>query len=519
MSAAPASAVLNRMPLIRSDEVVHLALPIARAPAFGLPVLLLLSFLTACAGPRQPGSSAPNPPTSVVPITTAAHTRSLDEARTLLGKDACDPAARLLNRQSPPSAASPALAETRYLLARCYERQGRLSAAFSVYELLALTPGGPRDDSLAQLRELRQRPDLMGPRGGVTGIMVQASALPSNQELEAWMTRLADAGVTTLIVEVGSSQRSTDSRRSRAQAAGVYFQTTLAPVLRDVIGEVIPLGHRHHMRVFSAVCLDQMEWIEPHFGWNDMSYDLARHVLTPSAQLDLFNPAFREYLNGFLADLAQTGVDGMLFRFAGRPADGFSGYAAAAFEREFHTSLEPLKILTPTRPGAGDSATVPRNERTSGVSPQYWRWVGWKTRQHIKVLETLVKAGRRNTPGLQFALELHQESITDPMKALIQYGEDLLEAKQSSVQFLVIPGSPSVSGSASERGSAEPNGAQRAGEPTVLISRARELLGGVDRLWITGRGNGRVFQKPIRSTMDRAATLPADVGLIYDERR
>jgi hypothetical protein len=381
-------------------------------------------------------------------------------------------------------------------LARCYERQGRLSAALRLYERLALTTGSLyRQDAQERIVALRQRSDL-AIRSEVNGVLTQANSLPSSDKLESWMSGLAGAGITTLILDTCVGQRSTSPGRSLAYPVGVYFRTTLAPMLRDVLGELTAIAHRHGILVFSTACLDRMDWIEPDLGWNDTHYDTARRTVAPSSHLDLFNPAFREYLNGLLTDLAQSGVDGIVFRFGSQPTEGFSRYAADAFEREFQIRLDPTTVLRPAAPDAGA-----RNGSGASMSPEYWRWVGWKMRERMKLLESFMQSLRRKMPALQFALEMHAESVTDPVTALVQYSEDLLDVRRSSVQFVLIPVSASPQASNTHGG--------KQNSLALLVARARDLLAGLDRLWIIRGGDGHVSR----------ATLPPEVGVISDERR
>ena len=93
------------------------------------------------------------------------------------------------------------------------------------------------------------------------------------------------------------------------------------------------------------------------------------------------------------------------------------------------------------------------------------------------------------------AREFHQESVTEPVKALVQYSEDLLDARRAA-DFVLIRSGPSLT--------------------PAMLQKTRELLGGLDQVWIArqaGSGRGRVVIPDVRA--DRNA-LPAEVGLVYD---
>jgi hypothetical protein len=480
------------------------------ASGLHLSVVLLVGLLSACSGIRSAGTEAANRPSPAVSIAVAAQARSLFEARTLLDQDRCDSAARLINRTGAASLGSPSLAEARYLLARCYERQGRLSHALAAYESMASSSSGlDREEVRASIARLRVRPDLASP-AGASGVLIDPASLSSKGQLDTWMRQLAGAGATMVIVEAAATPARDPLRGSlRGSSGGVYFETALAPVLRDVIGELLPTARRHGIRVFSALYLDRMDWVMPSSGWHDAQYDVERRDLTMSGQLDLFNPAVREYVSRLLADLAQTGTDGILLRFAGQPMGGFSRHAAEAFERDFHKVLEPTSMLMPL-PTTQDIAAASRQEGKRAPSPDYWRWIGWKARERINILERVAAETRRQAPMIQIGLELHPESITAPLTALVQYGEDVLEAKRSSVQFLVIR-----AGASNHRSSNGPR-AERMGEATIgLLTMAREVLGSLDRLWIIRPDTRPLSQGPLRS-VEPPGMLPSELGLILD---
>ncbi|HKW86692.1 MAG TPA: hypothetical protein VJM82_06460, partial [Nitrospiraceae bacterium] len=224
----------------------------------------------------------------------------------------------------------------------------------------------------------------------------------------------------------------------------------------------------------------------------------ARRKLRPSPNLDLFNPAFQEYLTGFLTDLADTGIDGVLFRAdapLGLP-EGFSSHGLAGFEHDFGIRLDPSKLFArsdQTGPSPRSLEPQARQEHP----PEFWRWVGWKARGTLKVLDQLRRAMRQHSPRLQFALEVHPETVTAPVEALAEYGEDLLEAKRSRFDYYLL-------------------GAQHAAVQSV-VKRLIELLGGADRIWVAAplpEGDLAGLGERLRPTADRASRAKG-IGVMY----
>lgn len=277
-----------------------------------------------------------------------------------------------------------------------------------------------------------------------TGVFLAPTSIPLGPELEPWVQSLADRGVTMVLLDIGTregmGQRGGDASMI-GTGGGVFFRTGWARTERDVFGELIPVAHLAGISVFAATSLRRMNWVDPTLGWVDRSYDPVRAQVRLSPFLDLFHPAFHEYLVGLLTDLAATGIDGLLFRNDSPlgPTDGFSQFAIRGFEHDFHIRADlaklaplPASALDPSgRPAAIDAA---RGQETR----EFWQWAGWKARETLKVMVRLRRAMLAQAPALQFAIEIHTEAFSDPLTALVQYSEDLLEAKRAGFQFFLL---------------------------------------------------------------------------------
>ena len=262
----------------------------------------------------------------------------------------------------------------------------------------------------------------------VNGLVVSPARVPAGHELPNWLADVRSRGLTLLLVEVGA-------RNAKGQASGpdqyggVSFRSGWAPTVRDVFGELIPVARQHGVAVFAVVSVRDMSWVDPTLGWMDRFYDVQHREVRLSPYLDLFHPAFQEYLIGLLTDLAETGIDGVLFRNAPAlgPYDGLSTFALRGFQRDFSRALDPAELFL-AAPG--------ENER-SKFRPEFWQWMGWKARERVNILERFVRAMRLRNPHLYVALEVHREAVMKPVTALVRYAEDLLESKRRFDFFLL----------------------------------------------------------------------------------
>ncbi|MGH7181302.1 MAG: hypothetical protein ACREJN_04925, partial [Nitrospiraceae bacterium] len=73
------------------------------------------------------------------------------------------------------------------------------------------------------------------------------------------------------------------------------------------------------------------------------------------------------------------------------------------------------------------------------VTPDAWRWAGWKTRTYLGFVAQLTRQLRQTRPALLAAVVVHERAIFSPVDALTEYGEDVLETKQRGLHIIVQP--------------------------------------------------------------------------------
>ena len=497
-------------------------------------------LLSGCAWPslfkRTPSVPPPSP-------TIQAQTRLLNDAQDQLQRGRAREAVQLLRSLIDSYPRSPFLPEMRWTLARAYEKSGNLEAAVEEYKRIIVTDEASRSGKGRYVEEARRRlialePNLEPARRKakeITAILIQPNHLPPRAELPQWLKHLAETGVTALILEAASKpatqqsllQTSSPSGEDRPSSpAGVFFRTQWAPVLDDYVDQVVPLAHEQGLSVFGALALRRMSWLEPPAGWADWAYNPVHQKVERSVALDLFHPGFQEYLTGLLGDLADTGIDGFLFRADSPmgPNDGFSPFALDGFRQSFGIELHPSTLFIRSEEKASVHATMKKGREfpdRSRYAPDFWRWAGWKTREQLQILSRVKDAMRGRSPNLTFALELHPEAVYDPVHALVHFTEDLLEAKRAGFEYI-------LTGDDNGRVVSRLSGSQRSSLANVANKEAStspldhliDLLGDARRVWIARSfpsGDLSTLSRHLNPRADRV-NLPKQIGLVYVER-
>ena len=135
-------------------------------------------------------------------------------------------------------------------------------------------------------------------------------------------------------------------------------------------------------------------------------------------------------------------VDGIVF-LADLPSglyDGFTPYSMKTFHQSFQVRLNPGSLFLNGH--AGQQMRTRSNSENHkapfSLAPEFWRWAGWKTRQRLTVLQHLIEQVHKHQSELQFGLEVHPDSLENPLRALATYSEDILEANQKSFAFFFV---------------------------------------------------------------------------------
>jgi tetratricopeptide (TPR) repeat protein len=424
---------------------------LTRLPLSILSALLAGCLWTACAKPHTPGTL----PSSADP-SVEAENRLWADIATSQSEGRHEVAIRTLRRLLVVYPKSPRKAEGHWRLGQSLERAGDLTAAVSEYQTLLemeplLIPTNSFQTLATQrLDELRRQGIAPQPRAqGQTALLISPASLASLPHADSWMRKMRASGVTVLMLDVSCdalcSERvravPSEEEQSAHAKTGVLFATVHAPVVRPLMNSLVSEAHRAGLSVVAVIDVLRAPWLEGRADWQTSVFDPRNRTIRPWATLDLLNPSVHSHLVAVLSDLTKADIDGLLIRTRSRNSFAYEiGEAAlAGFQAQYHENSTDVTQALMNSASSGRAVPPPpqEGETKEQAAGTLWHWVGWKARQELDALAQLRRTLQQERHGLRVILELHAEAASEPLFALVNYGEDVAEASRRGFDILL----------------------------------------------------------------------------------
>lgn len=249
--------------------------------------------------------------------------------------------------------------------------------------------------------------------------------------IDAEMKRLKESGIDTVIFRVFHNKGDRYHRVApSALPAGVYFKTSHAPVVADILPEIIRLAHKNGLKLFAWMTTRYADYgIEDKKDMLCKGYDLRSRTFYRCKGLDIFNGEALRRINAIYSDLADNDIDGVLFQddLALKHNEGFGDYAINAFKRETGLVIDAKALYN----GDGWQGGV-------AYTPLFWQWAAWKNRRLLDVAEGARISVRKKRPAAKFAINLMYESVTNPANSLAWLSQSLAKAVKAGFDYYSI---------------------------------------------------------------------------------
>ena len=402
----------------------------------GTAILLFLFIVGGCAKRHiTPATILTPPAASQGDPAHDAQSRLLKEAYRAFVQERYASAAVFFYRYVDIATESPRLAETRWWLGRTYEKLGDYVAAMSEYRMVATgqlehQANGRSYEShaLRRLDELRRtHVDRRNDKAKKVALRISAREVPAGASLAAWFMELVQSGVTALIIDP-TPDRVSDT----ADVHGKSFQT------------VIDEAHRAGLLVWLTQDVHQGSGITLEPEWMGLTVGNGKGEWIPTNRPDVSHPAYQGHLESMARILSLAGWDGLVLTVRLSPgfSDEFSKESFGTFAALHGTNLSPEEVFSLR---SGGSVGRERHEL-------YWRWIGWKAQSYVKFAVRMRNMMKDANPTAVLLVEIHQSTVSDPLKGLERYGEDLAELNaQAGGAVIVRRDSPGGLGEAFEQ--------------------------------------------------------------------
>jgi hypothetical protein len=412
--------------------------------------------------------------------------------------------------------------EGRWLLAQAYDRVGEWEAARNQYRTLVGTGNGHRyqADAKLKLKEIqRLLEQFKMPPLDTQAIRLTLEQLPASGGFDEGIKKMKEDGITTLLIDLGCQGGGFQTDHKRTSKAPHHLLD-----LQSLLRSYVERSHRLQLLVYVGVNLRCVgNWHDaPLPEWRDRSYNVKTQAFEDNRFFDIFHPGYQRFLAQFLTRLSEDSVDGLVFLddYPLGVYDGMSRSGVNRFENTFGVDFDPVRVFRPgfdplsvSKPSSGST----RVQGQAAENSVFWRWVGWKARERLTVFEQLIGQLRQRHLTIHCGLELHPHGLTDPVRALVEYAQDAMEATQRPFSFFFVR--PEIDRQSAFDQQAVIEKLRRISTKAVL-TRLLPVLDDPRRVWVSVPAEGvkRIVPGAAVNGTSLLQDFPSGIGVVHDLR-
>ena len=463
-------------------------------------------------------SSLPDVPPDIQQIHAQLFQRSKDDFERKAYPQAISGLTRLLALLPQ----EPIEAESRWLLAQAYRQVGEWEAARDQYRILTVAGSANpyQAGAQSQFNELqRLLEQFTMPPLDTQAIRLTLEQLPASGGFDEGIKKMKADGITTLLIDLGCEGAGFHTDQQRTSRAPRHLLD-----LQTLLRSYVERSHQLNLLVYVGVNLRCIgNWHDsPLPEWRDGTYNTTTHQVQDSRFFDIFHPEYQRFLDLFLTHLSEESVDGLVF-LDDHPMgvyDGMSRAGLTSFQTAFGVSFDPVRTFQSGFDPLRASKLSSRSTQASGAPMEdsvFWRWAGWKARERLTVVEQLIGHLRKRHLTVQCGLELHPHGLTDPVRALVDYAQDAMEAIRRPFSFFFVR--PEIDRHSSSDQVSAIEKLRRISTKAVL-TRLLPVLDDPRRVWVSmpaERGK-RIVPGTAGSSTSLLGEFPLGIGVVHDLR-
>lgn len=330
---------------------------------------------------------------------------------------------------------SPLVEDAQYYLGLSFLKAERYDEAIEQFNLyLTNFPYGKYRERALAGRETAFLLKSIRPKERFVALQIHNFSSKDYKEVERELEEIKKRGYNTIILRVFHNRGDSFYPFIKSRAPeGVYFQTTHAPVLGDILTPILKIARRKGLKVFAWMTTRYADYGLNRKDLKCKAYDFKSRGITYCRGLDLFNEEAVRHLESLYRDLARYPIDGILFQddLALRHNEGFGKRASALFKRETGYTLDPELLYASVRPLVNGRYLVTYTDL-------FWKWASWKNRYLVRVAKRIMDGVREINPRVRFAINLTYETAYRPKEAVAWLSQSLEVAKEAGFDFYTI---------------------------------------------------------------------------------
>jgi uncharacterized lipoprotein YddW (UPF0748 family) len=261
---------------------------------------------------------------------------------------------------------------------------------------------------------------------------VQIHVMPGKTlgELSTAVSIFKAAGFNTIIVRIFQNEGDrfhAMAKNPAPTATGVYFQTSKAPLIEDLITPLSIACREHGIKLIAWVTTRTMDWLEMPDA-RDIIFNPENSAFVYTNKFDLFNENYEKYLRQLLSDLASQPIDGIIFQddFSILAREGFSDHSIRRYYLATGKYMQRFELVSE------------RKNDINFASSLFQQWAVFKSYHLQELGNRLVRYCKIVNPKLKIGLNVYYDSVFSVDNGKAWFGQDIESLPHSAFDQIFL---------------------------------------------------------------------------------